>query len=153
MPDNGSVLVIGKCVRANGDVVELLSRVKVKPTSQINPALPSVGLEKWLDTQGGTDAAIAWVVRTADESERGISLREAEIPLQGRPALVIMVAAGNITGRDQNETNVPLAPSDTGGDYAERYRLRDLRVALKRARPAPLRLAGHVFTLVSSTRQ
>ena len=81
MPDNGSILVFGKCVGANDDVVELVSRVKVTPASQICGS-PPVALEKWLDTQPGTDAAIAWVVRTADVS------------LHGRPTLVIMMTAG-----------------------------------------------------------
>ena len=35
-----SVLVFGKCVGANDDVVELVSHVKVTPASQIDPALP-----------------------------------------------------------------------------------------------------------------
>ena len=65
-----SVLVFGKCVGANDDVVELVSHVKVTPASQKEP--PPVALEKWQDTQAGTEAANAWVLRTADDHGRGI---------------------------------------------------------------------------------
>jgi hypothetical protein len=88
----GSVLVFGKCVGANNDVGELVSRVKATSASQIDP--PPVALEKWLDTEAGTDAAIAWVVRTADATGRGILMREADISLHGRSAWVVMMAAG-----------------------------------------------------------
>jgi hypothetical protein len=110
----GLVLVFGKCAGANDDVVELVSRVKVTPAAQIDPALPPVALGKWLDTQAGTDAAIAWVVSTADRPRRGISLREADILPHGRPGMGHHDGRWNITGRDRNQTNVPLAPSGTG---------------------------------------
>jgi hypothetical protein len=92
VPDTGFGPRFRQCVGANNDVGEPVSRVKATSASQIGP--PPVALEKWLDFQAGTDAAIAWVVRTADAPGRGVLMREADISLHGRPAWVVMMAAG-----------------------------------------------------------
>jgi hypothetical protein len=128
----GSAFVFGQLGRASEDVVELVSRVKDTPASQIDPALPPVALEKWLASQAGADAAIAWVLRTADGQGHGISLVEADVSLHGRPLLVIMIAAGAAqAGTRPTFRSLQLIRA---GDYAEWHRLRDFRAALKRAR-------------------
>jgi hypothetical protein len=98
--------------------------VKVTPASQ--KELPPVALEKWQDTQAGTVAANAWVVRTADDHGRRISLVEADISLHGRPALVIMMPVGTSrAGIRTRPTFRSLHLMKWAGDYAEWHRLRD----------------------------
>ncbi len=48
-----------------------------------------MAFEKWLRVQVGTDATINWVLRTGDGHH--LSLIEADVSIQGRPGIVIMI--------------------------------------------------------------
>ena len=112
---------------------ELISRVKNAPASQIEPGLPSTAFEKWLFLQVGNDATIFWVVRILDDPVNGPPLVEADVSIQGRPAIVIMIAATprKIWGRKFRLESLLLMSAD---DYAVWPNLRDLPKAVERAR-------------------
>jgi hypothetical protein len=108
--------------------VELIFRVKQTPASQLDSALPAMTFEKWLLVEVGREAAIGWAVRTAGDRSLGLPLVEADVSVQGRPAIVIMIA---------NRTSKPIFQSlelVRAGEYADWPRLRDLPLALKRAK-------------------
>ena len=112
---------------------ELISTVKNAPASQIEPGLPSTTFEKWLFLQVGNDATISWTVRIPDDPVNGPPLVEADVSIQGRPGIVIMIAAvpRKIRGTKFRLESLLLMGTD---DYAEWPNLRDLPKAVERAR-------------------
>ena len=121
------VLVSAQTNRTNDDAAKLISRVQQTPASQLDSTLPHVSVERWLRYQVGSDAAINWAVRTADVSIQRYPWIEADVSIQGRPEIVIMIAAA------KRPTFHSLELIAAGGT-AEWPRLRDLPEALKRAR-------------------
>jgi hypothetical protein len=122
-----SVFVSAQTPVSKGDVAKLISRVQQIPASQLDSALPRMAFEKWLHSQAGSDAAIHWLVRTADVPEQGFPWVEADVAIQGRPGIVIMVAVA--TKPTFHSLQLMRA-----GDYAEWPHLRDLPQALRLAR-------------------
>lgn len=116
------------------DVAGLIFHVKQTPASQLDSALPPMTFEKWLLLQVGRDAAIGWAVRTGVDRSLGLPWVEADVSIQGRPGIVIMIA--NRTS-ERGIASKPMFHSlelVRAGEYAEWPRLRDLPAALKRAR-------------------
>jgi hypothetical protein len=118
---------------SQGDTLEWISHVKNAPASQIEPDLPSTTFEKWLSLQVGNDATISWVVRIPDDPVNGPPLVEADVSIQGRPGIVIMIAAlKDIRGtKFRFESLLLMWP-----DYAEWPNLGDLPKAVERAKAA-----------------
>jgi hypothetical protein len=77
---------------AEEDAAKLISIVKQTPASELDSALSNTTFEEWLAKQVGKDSAIGWVVRTGEG--HGLPWVEADISVEGRPALVIMIACG-----------------------------------------------------------
>jgi hypothetical protein len=84
-----SVLVSAQTTLTNQDATQLVARVKQTPASQLDSALPHMAFEKWLWIQIGADATVNWAVRTGDG--HGLPWVEADISIQGRPGIVIMI--------------------------------------------------------------
>lgn len=99
---------------------------KQTPASQLESVLPQMAFEKWLRVQVGPDAAIGWVVRTGDG--HGLPWVEADVSIQGRPGIAIMIAAGT---PKPTFRSLGLVRAD---DFAEWRRLRDLPEAMRKAR-------------------
>jgi hypothetical protein len=118
------------------DVPKLIFQVKQTPASQLDSALPHMTFEKWLLLQVGREAAIGWVVRTGVDRSLGLPWVEADISIQGRPGIVIMI------GNGRSERGIAPKPMFQSlklvraGEYEEWPRLRDLPAALKRASAA-----------------
>ena len=112
---------------------ELISRVKNASASQIESHLPSTTFEKWVLRQVGNDATISWTVRIPDDPLNGPPLVEADVSIQGRPGIVIMIVATprKIRGTKFRLESLLLMGTD---DYGERPNLRDLPKAVERAR-------------------
>ena len=131
----GSVIVSAQTNLLIGhvDVAETISRVKNVPVSQIDPAFPPMPFETWLALQIGNDAVISWGVRVPDDPVNGPPLVEADVSIQGRPRIVIMIAEAprKIRGTKFIFDSLMLMRP---GDYAEWPNLGDLPEALKRAR-------------------
>ena len=122
-----SIFVSAQTTVTDDDVAELISHVQQTLASQLDSALPRMAFEKWLHSQAGSDAAIHWLVRTADVPDQGFPWVEVDVAILGRPGIVIMVAvATKPTFHSLELMRV--------GEYAEWPRLRDLPQALKRAR-------------------
>lgn len=107
--------------------------MKNAPASQIESDLPSTTFEKWVLRQVGNDATIFWVVRIPDDPVNGPPLVEADVSIQGRPGIVIMIAAAprKIRGTKFRLESLLLMRKD---DYAEWPNLGDLPKAVERAR-------------------
>ncbi len=137
----GSLFASAQSRLTGDDVAKLIFHVKQTPASQLDSALPPMTFEKWLLLQVGRDAAIGWAVRTAgDRTAVGRSLGlpwvEADVSIQGRPGLVIMMANGTSEGGIASKPRFQSLELVRAGEYAEWPRLRELPAALKRARTA-----------------
>jgi hypothetical protein len=113
------------------DTAKLMSIVKQTPASQLGSALPKVAFEQWLAQQVGKHSAIAWVLRTGQGHD--LPWVEADISIERRPALVIMIACG---GTDTGADTKPRFQSlqlVRKNEFAEWPHLHDLRAAMKRA--------------------
>lgn len=114
------------------DTAKLISIVKQTPASQLDSALPNMTFEDWLTKRVGKDSTIAWVVRTGEG--HGHPWVEADISIEGRPAIVIMIACGRPdTGTDTKPTFLSLQLVRKN-EFAEWPHLHDLRAAMERAR-------------------
>lgn len=122
-----SALLSAQMTLTDEDAAKLISRVQQTSASQLDSALPRMTFERWLRSQVGTDTTINWVVRTADVSVQRYPWIEADISIQGRPGIVIMIAAAT-------KPRFQSLKLMRAGDYAEWPRLRDLPEALRRAR-------------------
>jgi hypothetical protein len=119
------VLVSAQTTISNDDAAKLISRVKQTPASQLDSALPQMTFEKWVVSQVGKDAAINWAVRNADGQR--VPWVEADVLLQGRPGIVIMIAG-------TPEPTFRSLELVRAGDAAEWSRLRELPEAVRRAK-------------------
>lgn len=129
-----SVLAIAQTKTEDDPIDFLVSRVKQTPASQLDPALPGMTLEKWLRLRAGRDAEIAWAVRTAVRTGQGFPWVEADVSIQGHPGIVIMIANGTAEGGIAAKPTLHSLPLVQADRYAEWSRLRDLPLALKKAR-------------------
>ena len=122
-----SVLLFAQATLTDEHLAKLIFRVQQSSAAQLDPALPPMTFETWLRSEVGSDVVIGWVVRTAYASVWRVPRVEADISIQGRPGLVIMIAVGKQpTFRSLFLNRV--------GDDAEWTRLRDLPEALTKAR-------------------
>jgi hypothetical protein len=129
-----SVFASAQMVLTDDDAAKLISHVKRTPASQLDSALPPMTFEKWLLLQAGRDAAIDWVVRSAVEQGLGLPYVEADVSIQGRPGIVLMIANGTSDGGIASKPIFHSLQLVRADEYAEWPRLRDLPAALKRAR-------------------
>ncbi|SPE40180.1 exported hypothetical protein [Candidatus Sulfotelmatobacter sp. SbA7] len=127
-----SVLVSAQATPTDDDVAKLIAGVKLTLASQLDPALPPVTFEKWLRLQVGRDATIGWAVRTGDG--HGLPWVEADVSDQGRPGIVIMISCGASEGAIATRPKFHSLELVRANEYAEWPRLRDLPVALRKAR-------------------
>ena len=117
---------------AEEDAAKLISIVKQTPASELDSALSNTTFEEWLAKQVGKDSAIGWVVRTGEG--HGLPWVEADISVEGRPALVIMIACGRPdSGADAKPRFLSLQLLRKN-ELAEWPHLHDLPAAMKRAR-------------------
>jgi hypothetical protein len=123
-----SVLVSAQTPISNDDAAKLISRVKQMPASQLDSALPQMTFEKWVVSQVGKDAAINWVVRNADAHR--VPWVEADVSLQGRPGIVIIIAG-------TPEPTFRSLELVRAVDATEWSRLRELPEAVRRAKDGP----------------
>jgi hypothetical protein len=117
---------------AEGDAAKLISVVKQTPASQLDPALPHTAFEEWLARQVGGDSTTAWVVRTGEG--RGLPWVEADISVEGRPAVVIMIAGGKPDSGADAKVRFLSLQLVRKNEFAEWHHLHDLHVAMTRAR-------------------
>lgn len=129
-----SVLVSAQTTLTNDDVVRLISRVKLTPASQLDPALPPVTFEKWLRLQVGRDAGLGWAVGTVNVPGHDLKWVEAAVTDRGLPGIVIRIACGPSEGGAATKPKFHSLQLVRADEYAEWPRLRDLPVALRRAR-------------------
>lgn len=120
-----SVPVTSQTTISNDDAAKLISRVKQTPASQLDSTLPQMTFEKWVVSQVGKDAAVNWVVRNADGQR--VPWVEADVSLQGRPGIVIMIAG-------TPEPTFRSLELVRAGDDAEWPHLRELAEAVRRAK-------------------
>lgn len=130
----GSMLVSAQTALTAGDSAKLISRVKLTPAAQLDPSLPAMTFEKWLRLQAGEDGSIAWALRTGDEPGHGLPWVEADVAVQGQPGIVIMIACGTIDGAIATKPRFHSMELVRAHEFAEWPHLRDLQVALQRAR-------------------
>lgn len=124
-----SVLLFAQATLTDEDVAKLIFRVQQSSAARLDPTLPPMPFETWLRSEVGSEAVIGWVVRTADASVWRFPRVEADISIQGRPGVVIMIAVG------KQPTFKSLQLIEEGeGDIFEWTRLRDLPEALTKAR-------------------
>ena len=117
---------------AEEDADKLISVVKQTPASQLDPALPNTTFEEWLVKQVGKDSTIAWVVRTGEG--HGLPWVEADISVEGRPAIVIMIAGGRPDSGADAKSRFLSLQLVRKNEFAEWPHLHDLSAAMKRAR-------------------
>jgi hypothetical protein len=90
-----SVLLFAQATLTDEDVAKLIFRVQQTPTARLDPSLPPITFETWLQSEVGSDTVIGWAVRTADASVWRFPRVEADISIPGRPGgVVIMIAVG-----------------------------------------------------------
>jgi hypothetical protein len=114
------------------DDVELISAVKRTRASQLDSTLPQITFEEWLQPYLEKDAAIAWVVRTGDG--HGLPWVEADVSVQDRPAIVIMIACGKPDGGIRAKPRFRSLQLVGKNEFVDWSHLRDLPAAMKRAR-------------------
>jgi hypothetical protein len=124
------VLVSAQTNRTNDNAANLISRVQQTPASQLDSTLPRMPLDRWLRSQVGSDTTINWAVRTADISIQRYPWIEADVSIQGRPEIVIIVI---MIAAAKRPTFHSLELIEAGG-IAEWPRLCFLPEALKRAK-------------------
>ena len=121
-----SVPVSAQTTLSDDDAAKLISRVKLTPASQLDSALPArMTFEKWIISQVGKNAVINWAVRHADGQR--VPWVEADVSLQGRPGIVIMIAGTP----EPTFRSMELVRAD---DTAEWSRLQELPEAIRRAK-------------------
>lgn len=122
-----SVLLSAQTSLSDDAAARLIARVQQTPASQLDPALPRIPFEKWLRSQIGSEAAIGWAVRTADVRYQRDPWVEADVSIQGRPGIVIMIAVSRKPKFQSLEFM-------RAGEDAEFPHLRDLPDAVSKAR-------------------
>lgn len=121
----------GREVSAEEDAAKLIAVVKQTPASQLDPVLPNTTFEEWLGKQVGKGSTITWTVRTGEG--HGLPWVEADISVEGRPAIVIMIAGGRPdSGADGNSRFLSLQLLRKN-EFAEWSHLHDLPAAMKKA--------------------
>jgi hypothetical protein len=120
-----SVPVSAQTTITNDDAAKLISLVKQTPVSQLDSVLPKMTFEKWVVSQVGKDAVINWVVRNADGQR--VPWVEADVSLQGRPGIVIMIAGTP----EPTFRSLELVRAGAGAEWS---RLRELPEAVRRAK-------------------
>lgn len=93
----GRLVVLGQVGLDVDDGAALIVRVKQTPASEFDSKLPHVKFEEWLLYQIGIDATAAWAVRTGEG--HGLPWVEADISIDGSPAIVILVDNGKADGK------------------------------------------------------
>lgn len=128
----GPLFVLGQSEWTNSDTIALIARVKQTPASQLDSKLPNVAFEEWLLRQVGSDASVGWAVRAGEG--HGLPWVEADISVEGRPAIVIMIAGGRPdSGADARSRFLSLQLVRKN-EFAEWPHLHDLPAAMRRAR-------------------
>ena len=110
----------------------LIPVVKQMPASQLDSALPQIRFEKWLQLYVGKDARIAWLVRTGDG--HGLPWVEADVSVQQRPAIVIMIACGKRDGGIGARPRFRSLQLVRKNEFVEWCHLRDLPAAMKKVK-------------------
>jgi hypothetical protein len=129
----GPFFVMGQTALTDSDGAALITRVKQTPASQLDSKLPNVKFEEWLLGQVGTDARVAWVLKTGEEGY-GFPWVETDISVEGRPGIVILIACGKTDGEHGSAPMFKSLQLVRKGEFAEWPHLHDLRAAMKRAR-------------------
>ena len=109
---------------------KLISIVKQTPASQLDSTLPNIAFKEWLGKQVGKDSTINWCVSTG--VGHGLPWVEADVSIQGRPGIVIVIANGRANG-------TPTKPRFRSlqlmrAEIVEWPNLRDLRTAITKAK-------------------
>lgn len=81
----------------DAQMADLITKVQNMPASMLDKKLPAIRLADWLQAQGGPDARIAWVFRSAagtPESRNIPDCVEADATLKNDQSFMGMIAVG-----------------------------------------------------------
>jgi len=85
---------------------KLIAHAKAIPVSQLDPKLPAVPFERWLTSQAGEGAQIAWEVNDCGEQTGSPEDRESDFPmcveanahLRDKRVIAVSIAVGTYNG-------------------------------------------------------
>lgn len=118
---------------------KLLSQVKQLPVSELDPLLPQLTFEKWLNIEAGADARLWWAVTNCAE-QPGSTPEQRDLPLcvevdaqmkDGR-AITISIEVGTQHQPSTTKAKVVASRLITPGETVPIPRLSDLPLALVR---------------------
>ena len=118
---------------------KLVSQVKQLPVSELDPLLPVLPFEKWLNIEAGSDAKIRWRVSDcAEESQTALEKRdrplcvEVEANMKDGRVLSVLIEVGTIHKPSSTQARLFASQLITPGETISIPRLSDLPLALVR---------------------
>jgi hypothetical protein len=122
----------GSTVAVEDDPTVLIAKVQKTIAAKLDSTLPSVSCEEWIRQQIGNDATVNWAVRSGKGHD--LPWVEADISVEDRPGIVIMIACGKRAGGTCTQLRFMSLELLRDRDSDEWPRLRDLPVAMRKAR-------------------
>lgn len=123
---------------------KLIRQVKQLPASQLDSALPSMSLEKWLRVEAGADAEFQWEVNdcgeqtgTAEDRGRDFPMCvEVDARMKDQRTIVVSVTVGTFKKGAFGKPAVFYAQLNTPHQTIDIRHLSDLPIALMKTRGA-----------------